>query len=242
MGGGAIQCPQCGAPLRAGSRLCTSCGAPVSVGPSADGQQESGPNKRLFWILTGAGLLILVLIVVLVSISRRGSSGLEGLGPDAISDEGRTVEPLRFKDYTNNNFSFATRLPRDWQGIVSGEELIFSGADATEQYLTTIKFSFVTNTLGNTLQGQIQEFEEQLSGRRGFRLLSSEPVQIGGSPAARLLAEYDGPEESAPLRQDQLIVDCGLYYYYISYTAPVELFDKYEFVMNELVDSFKFLR
>lgn len=214
----------------------------MSVAASGAGQQGSGPNKRFFWFLTVAGLVILVCIIVFVSISRRGPSGPGGLGPEAVQDEDRTVEPLRFKDYTNSNFSFGTRLPRDWQSVVSGEELIFSGAAATEQYLTTIKFRFVTNTIGNTLRGQIQEFEEQFSGRKGFRLLSSEPVQIEGSPAVRLLIEYDGPEEIGPFRQDQFIVDRGLYYYYVSYAAPVELFDKYKFVMDELVDSFKFLR
>ena len=240
--GEANRCSQCGVSLKAGAGICTSCGAPAADILEAAGAPANRPSTKLFWILAGTGLLILVLIIVSVSISGRGPAGPAGPGADALSGEGGAVEPLRFTDYTNRNFGFSTRLPRNWQGTVTGEELVFSGFRATEQFLTTVKFQFVTNTLGNTLEGQAQELEDEWSGLKGYRLLSREPFRFEGNPAVRMAAEYDGPEDSGVFRQDQIIMDRGLYYYYIAYTAPVPLFDKYKFVMDELVDSFKFTR
>lgn len=240
--GEAKRCPQCGVSLKPGSGICTSCGAPAADVREAAGVPADRQSTMLFWILAGTGLLILVLIIVSVSISGRGPAGPAAPGPDALSGEGGAVEPLRFTDYTNRNFSFATRLPRNWQGTVTGEELVFSGLQATEQFLTTVKFRFVTNTMGNTLEGQTQELEDEWSRMKAYRILSREPFRFEGNPAIRMVAEYDGPEDSGAFRQDQIIVDRGLYYYYIAYTAPVPLFDKYKFVMDELVDSFKFTR
>lgn len=63
-------CTQCGAALRAGAQFCTACGSPapavlsVPVRPASHPARRSRSQRKGFWLLLGAGLLIVATVVV----------------------------------------------------------------------------------------------------------------------------------------------------------------------------------
>jgi len=56
-----------------------------------------------------------------------------------------------------------------------------------------------------------------------------------------MVAIYQLPGEKEMYKQDQLIVERGKYFYWIGYTAPENLFEKYKGIMEQAVGSFQFL-
>lgn len=182
----------------------------------AEKTKRSGPVIRL-------ALLLMIMAVVSV--------------PSAAAQE--------FGEYTNNTFKFSTRLPRHWVSEIKNtpktSAIIFSGPQNTEEYYTTINLQVITRQPEDTLQSQAQGFAKQLATAPRYKIISLEEGNLAGQPAVRIKALYQGPGTRELFKQDQVLAEKGAYFYWVGYTAPEDLFDKYSLFMDQALGSFKFL-
>jgi len=60
---------------------------------------------------------------------------------------------VTFTPYVNKTFGFTSELPASWRAEVKDNAIVFSGAEGTEEYHTTINFQIVRKEAGSSLQG-----------------------------------------------------------------------------------------
>ncbi|MBI4800236.1 MAG: hypothetical protein HY794_16215 [Desulfarculus sp.] len=147
-----------------------------------------------------------------------------------------------FVNYTDDPLGFACQVPGDWPPPRSKPPatLIFAGPQGTEQYYTTINAQLVHNPASN-LEAQAQEFLGQIGNNPQYRLLARQTGSLAGQRGVRLLVEYQLPGSSQVFRQEQFVADRAPYYFWLAYTAPVDLFDKHQALMARAVSSLSFL-
>jgi hypothetical protein len=58
----------------------------------------------------------------------------------------------------------------------------------------------------------------------------------------QLLVEYQLPGTADMYKQEQYIAEGSQYYYWVAYTAPKALFDKYHAYIDQAVGTFRFLQ
>jgi len=151
------------------------------------------------------------------------------------------------KKYVNNEFKFSTNFPGNWlseakKTKTGGIALVFSGPQGTDEYYTTINLQVVHRQPKETLQSQAQGFAKQLATAPKYKIFSVVEGDLSGQKAVRMVAVYQLPGGEEMFKQDQLIVERGNYFYWIGYTAPENLFEKYKGIMEQAVGSFQFLQ
>ena len=151
-----------------------------------------------------------------------------------------------FKEYVNEKLKFSTKFPDNWQSEAKktktgGTALVFSGSKGTDEYYTTINIQVVHRQPKNTLQTQAQGFAKQLAATPKYKILSLVEGDLSGQKAVRVVAIYQIPNGKEMFKQDQLIIERDKYFYWLGYTAPEKLFEKYKGIMEQAVSSFQFL-
>ena len=155
---------------------------------------------------------------------------------------GAGASAQEYVDYLNKQFGFAFEVPKQWPPPVkkSVATLIFSGPQGSEQYHTTINVQLVKKP-GESLQNQVEGVKKQWATATGFKLLSQQPGSLSGYRGVRLLAQYQLPGTNQKFKQEQFIVDRSPYFFWLAYTAPLELFPKYQSIMSQAVGSLRFI-
>lgn len=151
----------------------------------------------------------------------------------------------RFVPYQNKQFRFATVVPKHWVSELRNTKTtsarIFSGPQRTEAYYTTINFQVVVRKPKETVEDQAKGIQKQWATASRYKLLANDKGTLGGQPAIRLIAVYQGPGTNEMYGQEQYITVNGDYFYWIGYTAPGNLYDKYRPIMEQAINNFRFL-
>ncbi|MBN2398206.1 MAG: hypothetical protein JXI32_07485 [Deltaproteobacteria bacterium] len=151
----------------------------------------------------------------------------------------------QFVPYQNKRFRFATVVPRSWVSELRNTKTtsarIFSGPERTETYYTTINFQVVIRKPGETVEDQAREIQKQWASAPRYKLIANDKGTLGGQPAVRLIAVYQAPGTNEMYGQEQYITVNGDYFYWIGYTAPGNLYDKYRPIMEQAINNFRFL-
>ncbi|MFH2128216.1 MAG: hypothetical protein ABIK12_17000, partial [Pseudomonadota bacterium] len=83
--------------------------------------------------------------------------------------------------------------------------------------------------------------EKQWSRLPGYQMVQRQPGSLDGSPGLRLVVRHQGPDGSGKYyRRDSVIAEHGCCFYFLSYAAPERIFDRYQFAMNRLLETFRF--
>lgn len=147
-----------------------------------------------------------------------------------------------FVTHSDAPLGFACQVPAHWPPPRSKPPatLIFAGPQDSEQHYTTINAQLVHNP-SSSLEAQAQEFLGQISNNQQYRLLARQTGTLAGQRGVRMLVEYQLPGSSQVFRQEQFVADRAPYYFWLAYTAPVDLFDKHQALMAQAVTSLSFL-
>lgn len=145
---------------------------------------------------------------------------------------------MQYDLYRNPKFGFAAELPAHWESSVRNNAHLFSGAKGTDQYDTTVNFQFITKGSA-TIRNQADDILNQWKTMDDFDLDDIRQGQLDGHDMLFMVARFR-VSGGALFRQKQVIIDRAPYYYMIAYTAPAELYPKYEYVMAHLLETFRF--
>ena len=258
----ATTCHACGTAIQPGTKFCAHCGASLTTTCTSCCGVGGSQSARVWFILIITGIILVVLFIyarknaptqegTTVPIQKESSAVKQQENITATHKEAPiqkqippATEPsasFKFAAYKNDKFHFATQLPAHWELSVADGSLVFSGKKNTEDYVTTINFQIIYRNDNTSLDLQAQDLQDQLSAMKSFSLISNEKGQLAGSPAVRMIVSYQTANSTELYQQEQVIVEHGAYYYWIGYTTPKRLFDKYRFVMAEAMTSFHFI-
>lgn len=151
---------------------------------------------------------------------------------------GGQVSGMKYDLYRNPKFGFLTELPAHWESKVKNNAHVFSGPQGSEDFQTTINFQFIPRQ-GQSARALAEELVAQWRKMEGFELLDHKRGECFGQPCQLLVARYKLPAGEL-FQQQQLVIERDPYFYLIAFTAPPELFAKYSFVMNHLMETYKF--
>jgi len=159
----------------------------------------------------------------------------------------QAVQPVKYVPYTNAQFKFATEVPGHWQAEAknspTSSALVFSGLKGSDEYYTTINFQIVQRrTEGpDGVDVRAGDIQRQWGTAAKYQLISQAKSQFAGAPAMRMVAQYQAPGASELYKQEQIVAEKGQYFYLVSYTAPLELYDKHYASMERVIQTFQFL-
>jgi hypothetical protein len=258
-------CSKCNGSLKEGARFCSHCGAPVAapavsapssvvqatqpVQAAAQTPQPNQPKKAsggrcciigcvtmiLIGLAIAAGLAIWLLPKVWAASNvLKEAESLAVDGAPAPKDVPSTV---RFAPQSSGRFGFVIELPDTWIATVKNGTPLFYGPDGTDQSDVAVNLQFIQRTAGSSLDQQGNSYLEQLKAA-GSTGSTNRKGMFHGFPAVYLFASF--PVNGAGCQQVQIIVERDEYYYWISYTAPKTVFDKYQYVLNHAVATFRF--
>lgn len=149
----------------------------------------------------------------------------------------------QFKEYTDQSLGFSFQIPSNWPAPEkkSVATLIFSGPKGSPQFRTTINVQLVQRKANATLQTAEQSLIKQWSTAPKFKLISRQTGSLANTRGVRLMAQYQLPGTTEMFKQEQFIVDRSTYFFWIGYTAPIELFDANQHFMAKAIDTLKFM-
>lgn len=148
---------------------------------------------------------------------------------------------VRYDRYANPKFGFVTELPAHWESQVRDNSHVFSGPKGAEDYNTTINFQFITMTADNSLPQQRRTVIEQWKHMQDYRLVEDETQNFQNQyTTVYLHAGYKLPGNDTLWEQIQVIIERQPYYYFIGYTSPQPLFEKYYPHLKHLIQTLRF--
>jgi hypothetical protein len=86
-----------------------------------------------------------------------------------------------------------------------------------------------------------RDIQRQWETAAKYQLISSTRGQLGGVQALRMVAQYQASGASELYKQEQIVAEKGQYFYLVSYTAPLNLYDKHYAKMEQVIKTFQFL-
>jgi hypothetical protein len=150
-----------------------------------------------------------------------------------------------FEEYTNLNMNFSTMLPRQWKSLLTQESsqnsLVFHGPPGTEEGEITLRFQVVVNRPQDTLEGQAGELEKIWSSKPGYTRLSLEKGRLAGQSAIRMAVSFQEQASQKIWKLEYFIAQRDTYFYIIDFEAPLEIFDKYRYIMDKTISTFRFI-
>jgi hypothetical protein len=160
---------------------------------------------------------------------------------DAVALAGYTMKRLH-----ENNFGFSFELPDYWlwELLPDNSGYLLSGPAGTEENEVIIVVQAIKKSAnpGSSVAKQLQEARSQIKGVSGAEIRSEDVVAVSGRQVPFFLALYPGQtaeQEPATFAHVQLVVENEPYYFWISYAAPTQYFEKYQEVFANMLTSFQ---
>lgn len=265
---GAKFCGNCGAPA-AEAVTASADEKPAATGsPEMPGKSKS--HGCLGWVFVGLGIVGLLTAICLTMNNDKESASEPGpesaskpaasigklkkiAGPAGHPAESpmQPIVPTKKKQpadakisyavFKNAKFGFSLEVPRHWTQKTRDNAMVFSGAKGTEQYLSTINIQLVNRAPGSSLAAQAEELISQWQKLDGYKLEGYNAGEFHNKPCVYLAATYLALDTDNKYQQVQVIAERDKYHYFMAYTAPARVADKYLPVFYHAVKTFRFL-
>ncbi|MBI4277201.1 MAG: hypothetical protein HY660_01995 [Armatimonadetes bacterium] len=140
----------------------------------------------------------------------------------ALAVPGDAATAVGTRQYANPRFAISFEFPSDWAPEAEGSHAISFAPRGPRGCQAEVRVRFDGRGKGRTLEGEVIEFTRALAGRPGAQLIAQEQVTVAGKRGVRLRSRFIRREET--VRQEQYIVEHGIWFYWIGYTASSQVF------------------
>ncbi|UCD80042.1 MAG: hypothetical protein JSW26_00995 [Desulfobacterales bacterium] len=229
-----------------GSDWCASqfvAGGPYHITKDSPNVPGSHEDKR---ILEPLAYKLTVRQAVAQSQSNPSDTAPTAPAKTSTSEDSATLGRYTMKRLHENNFGFSFELPDYWiwELLPDNGGYLLSGPADTEENEVIIVVQAVQKATnpGSSVVKQLQEARAQIEGVSGAEIRSEDMVDVSGRQVPFFLALYPGQtakHEPTTFAHVQLVLESGLYYFWVSYAAPTEYFEKYQELFANMLTTFQ---
>jgi hypothetical protein len=145
-----------------------------------------------------------------------------------------------------DNFGFSFELPDNWlwELLPNNGGYLLSGPGDTEENELIIVVQAIQKATnpGSSAAKQLQEARAQIERFSGTEIRSEDVITVSDRKVPYFLALYPGQtakREPTTFAHVELVLENDLYYFWISYAAPTEYFEKYQDLFANMLTSFQ---
>ena len=181
----------------------------------------------------------------------QSQSGQPGIAPspsaqNSTQEGSAALGGWTMKRLHENNLGFSFELPDYWlwELLPDNGGYLLSGPAGTEENEVIIIVQAVKKAAhpGSSAAKQLQEAVAQIQRVSGAEIRSEDVVTVSGRQVPFFLALYPGQtarQEPATFAHFQLVVENEPYYFWISYAAPTQYFEKYQELFANMLTTFQ---
>jgi len=152
------------------------------------------------------------------------------------------------KTWRDEKFGYALEMPDTWgYRVTASKDYLFEGPKGTDAYEISLILQFVARSMnpGATTQSQLQGLVKELEGAPNGTIKTRGTIVIGGEEAPFVTATYNAKNSAGqivPFAHTQLAAAHGEYFYLISFSGPLKIYETHIGVFEHLIDSFRFTK
>jgi hypothetical protein len=181
----------------------------------------------------------------------QGQSGQPGNSPatsgqNSTSEGSASLGGWTMKRLYENKFGFSFELPDYWlwELLPDNGGYLLSGPAGTEENEVIIVVQVVKKAAkpGSSAAKQLQKARARIQGVPGAEIRSEDVVAVDGRQVPFFLALYPGltgKHEPTTFGHVQLVLENDRYYFWTSYAAPTEYFEKYQELFANMLTTFQ---
>jgi hypothetical protein len=151
------------------------------------------------------------------------------------------------KVFREDNFGYSFKLPAEfiWELLPDNDGYLLSGPKGSElnELIIVIQAVAKVHNPGSSAAKQLQEAKQQILGLPGGEIRSEDQTNVANQRAPYFLATYPArtsTQEPTTFGHLQMILDNDPNYYWISFSAPLEQFQKHQNIFSNMIATFEF--
>lgn len=162
--------------------------------------------------------------------------------PPALTAD-RAQEYTRFREL---QFGFSYEVPSNWNiTLTPKKDYMVEGPKGTDAYEISVVIQIVkkSENPGSSAGAQLESSGKLLLTAPEAAIKQKGTLTVAGREVPCFVASYKASTSqgsSAVFSHLQLVIDQGDYYYWVSYSAPVPVYEKYRLVAEHFLNSFQF--
>jgi hypothetical protein len=151
-----------------------------------------------------------------------------------------------YKRFQEINFGFAFEIPVSWNiKLTPKKDYLIEGPKGSDAFEIGIIIQIIKKSQNpkSSAELQLNKAEKQVMTLPGAELVKTDRVPMANQKAPFFVARYNTKTtqgNTATFGHTQVVLDQGDYYYWISFSGPLPIYDKYLPVLERLLGSFSF--
>jgi hypothetical protein len=152
-------------------------------------------------------------------------------------------EYTRFREV---QFGFSFEVPATWNiSLTPKKDYLVEGPKGTDAFEISIVIQIVrkSDNPGSSADAQLESSGKTLMTVPGTAIKQRGTLTVAGREVPSFVAAYQAKTSqgtAADFGHLQLVIDQGDYFYWVSYSGPAPVYDKYKPVAQRLLESFQF--
>lgn len=162
---------------------------------------------------------------------------------EATASVRETPSVQKFRD---PNFGFEFEAPRDWTyRVTANKDYLIEGPKGTDAYELSVILQFISkaDNRGSSAVDQAEQALASIQGAPDARIVGKEMLDIAAQEAPYFVATYtanDSKRSPKTFGHTQIIMDHGDYFYWLSYSGPIDIYEKHTTVFEHIAQTFRF--
>ncbi len=150
------------------------------------------------------------------------------------------------KRFHDANLGFEFEVPPDWTyRVTADKDYLIEGPKGTDAYELSVLMQFISKAQnpGSSAVDQAEQALASLQGAPDAQLKTKEMLAIASQEAPYFVASYtanDSTRNAATFGHTQIIMDHGDYFYWLSYSGPIDIYEKHRVVFEHIAKTFRF--
>ena len=171
-------------------------------------------------------------------------------GADAARSAERAASPATSgtKHFRDETFGIDFEMPSNWAWrLTPSKNYLLEGPKGTDSFELSVILQFVTKAgnAGSSAVAQAQKLAEQIAGAPNGAIKTRDTLTMAGQEAPYFVGTYttaDSRGAQAEFGHTQIVLDHGDYYYLISYSGPLPIYQKHLAVFQNMAETFRFTK
>lgn len=151
-----------------------------------------------------------------------------------------------YKRFQEIQYGFSFEIPGQWTiKLTPKKDYLIEGPKGSDAFEIALIIQIIQKSQnpGSSAQLQLEASQRQIMSVPGAKILRQDRISSANQQAPYFAASYKTKTSQGNLSlfgHLQVVLDYGDYYYWVSYSGPAPIYEKYRSVMEHLLQTFSF--